>query len=74
MTLVVCMRLLFWMELIDVPHARVLGRSAVDHRAETVFDRPDDFRIDRSANPHLAFGIGRTTVRVPNSPASPTAP
>ena len=25
---------------------------------ETVFDDPDEFRIDRDPNPHLGFGIG----------------
>lgn len=28
------------------------------NRDEAVFDAPDRFRIDRSPNPHLAFGIG----------------
>jgi cholest-4-en-3-one 26-monooxygenase len=28
------------------------------NRDEDVFDDPDDFRIDRDPNPHLAFGIG----------------
>ncbi|MBK7951228.1 MAG: cytochrome P450 [Deltaproteobacteria bacterium] len=28
------------------------------NRDEAVFDAPDQFRIDRSPNPHLAFGIG----------------
>ncbi len=28
------------------------------NRDEAVFDQPDQFRIDRSPNPHLAFGIG----------------
>jgi cholest-4-en-3-one 26-monooxygenase len=28
------------------------------NRDEAVFDAPDDFRIDRDPNPHLAFGIG----------------
>jgi cholest-4-en-3-one 26-monooxygenase len=28
------------------------------NRDEDVFDAPDDFRIDRDPNPHLAFGIG----------------
>ncbi len=28
------------------------------NRDETVFEDPDEFRIDRSPNPHLAFGIG----------------
>jgi len=28
------------------------------NRDEAVFDAPDAFRIDRSPNPHLAFGIG----------------
>ena len=27
-------------------------------RDESVFEDPDTFRIDRSPNPHLAFGIG----------------
>jgi cytochrome P450 len=28
------------------------------NRDETVFDRPDEIRLDRSPNPHLAFGSG----------------
>ena len=28
------------------------------NRDESVFDEPDVLRIDRSPNPHLAFGIG----------------
>ncbi len=28
------------------------------NRDESVFDRPDELRIDRTPNPHLAFGIG----------------
>jgi cytochrome P450 family 142 subfamily A polypeptide 1 len=28
------------------------------NRDESVFDAPDEFRIDRSPNPHLAFGAG----------------
>jgi cytochrome P450 len=34
----------------------ILYQSA--NRDETVFDDPDEFRIDRSPNPHLGFGIG----------------
>jgi cytochrome P450 len=28
------------------------------NRDDRVFERPDEFRIDRDPNPHLAFGIG----------------
>ena len=28
------------------------------NRDERVFDRPDELILDRSPNPHLAFGIG----------------
>ena len=28
------------------------------NRDEDVFDAPDELRVDRSPNPHLAFGIG----------------
>jgi cytochrome P450 len=28
------------------------------NRDEAVFDHPDEFRVDRSPNPHLAFGYG----------------
>jgi cytochrome P450 len=28
------------------------------NRDERVFDAPDELRVDRSPNPHLAFGIG----------------
>jgi cytochrome P450 len=28
------------------------------NRDETVFEAPDEFRVERSPNPHLAFGIG----------------
>jgi len=34
----------------------ILYQSA--NRDETVFDGPDEFRIDRDPNPHLGFGIG----------------
>lgn len=36
--------------------ALILYQSA--NRDERVFDAPDEFRIDRSPNPHLGFGIG----------------
>ena len=28
------------------------------NRDETVFDEPDEFRVDRDPNPHLGFGVG----------------
>jgi cholest-4-en-3-one 26-monooxygenase len=28
------------------------------NRDETVFDDPDDFRVDRDPNPHVGFGVG----------------
>jgi cytochrome P450 len=28
------------------------------NRDEDVFDAPDELRVDRNPNPHLAFGIG----------------
>jgi cholest-4-en-3-one 26-monooxygenase len=28
------------------------------NRDETVFDAPDDFRVDRDPNPHVGFGVG----------------
>ena len=28
------------------------------NRDPAVFERPDDFVVDRSPNPHLAFGVG----------------
>jgi cytochrome P450 len=28
------------------------------NRDEEVFDAPDEFRVDRDPNPHLAFGVG----------------
>ncbi|SDE87469.1 Cytochrome P450 [Blastococcus fimeti] len=31
------------------------------NRDETVFDDPDAFRVDRSPNPHIAYGVGRHT-------------
>lgn len=34
----------------------ILYQSA--NRDESVFDAPDEFRIDRNPNPHLGFGIG----------------
>jgi cytochrome P450 family 142 subfamily A polypeptide 1 len=40
------------------PGDRVLLLYQSANRDETVFERPDEFRIDRSPNPHLAFGIG----------------
>jgi cytochrome P450 len=37
---------------------RVLLLYQSANRDETVFEAPDEFRIDRSPNPHLAFGAG----------------
>jgi cytochrome P450 family 142 subfamily A polypeptide 1 len=37
---------------------RVLLLYQSANRDEAVFDAPDEFRIDRDPNPHLAFGIG----------------
>jgi cytochrome P450 family 142 subfamily A polypeptide 1 len=37
---------------------RVLMLYQSANRDEAVFDDPDEFRIDRSPNPHLGFGIG----------------
>jgi cytochrome P450 family 142 subfamily A polypeptide 1 len=34
----------------------ILYQSA--NRDESVFDAPDEFRVDRTPNPHLGFGIG----------------
>lgn len=36
----------------------VLPMIASANRDETVFDSPDEFRIERDPNPHLAFGFG----------------
>lgn len=36
----------------------VLPLMASANRDERVFDAPDDFRIDRNPNPHLALGFG----------------
>ena len=41
-----------------VPGDRILMLYQSANRDETVFDDPDTFRIDRSPNPHLGFGIG----------------
>ncbi len=38
--------------------ARVLALVAAANRDPEVFDRPDDLVLDRSPNPHLAFGAG----------------
>ena len=35
---------------------QILWNSA--NRDERVFDRPDDVHLDRSPNPHIAFGVG----------------
>jgi cholest-4-en-3-one 26-monooxygenase len=40
------------------PGDRVLLLYQSANRDEAVFEQPDEFRIDRSPNPHLAFGIG----------------
>ena len=40
------------------PGDRILMLYQSANRDETVFDDPDEFRIDRSPNPHLGFGIG----------------
>ena len=37
---------------------RILMLYQSANRDETVFDRPDELILDRSPNPHLAFGIG----------------
>ena len=37
---------------------RVLMLYQSANRDEDVFDDPDEFRVDRDPNPHLAFGIG----------------
>ena len=37
---------------------RVLLLYQSANRDESVFDDPDGFRVDRSPNPHVAFGIG----------------
>jgi cytochrome P450 len=37
---------------------RVLLLDQSANRDEDVFDAPDDFRVDRDPNPHLAFGVG----------------
>lgn len=36
----------------------VIPLLASANRDETVFDHPEEFQIDRSPNPHLAFGFG----------------
>ena len=41
-----------------LPGDRVFLLYQSANRDEDVFDDPDDFRIDRDPNPHLAFGIG----------------
>ena len=41
-----------------VPGDRILMLYQSANRDESVFDDPDTFRIDRSPNPHLGFGIG----------------
>ncbi len=40
------------------PGDRLLLLYQSANRDETVFDQPDELRIDRDPNPHLAFGIG----------------
>lgn len=40
------------------PGDRILMLYQSANRDETVFEDPDVFRIDRSPNPHLGFGIG----------------
>ena len=37
---------------------RLVMFYASANRDEAVFDAPNEFRVDRSPNPHLAFGIG----------------
>ena len=41
-----------------VPGDRILMLYQSANRDEAVFDDPDTFRVDRSPNPHLGFGIG----------------
>ncbi|MDZ7674030.1 MAG: cytochrome P450 [Acidimicrobiales bacterium] len=40
------------------PGDRILMLYQSANRDDTVFDDPDTFRIDRSPNPHLGFGVG----------------
>jgi cytochrome P450 len=40
------------------PGDRILMLYQSANRDDAVFDDPDTFRIDRSPNPHLGFGIG----------------
>ncbi|WP_157963565.1 cytochrome P450 [Actinocorallia populi] len=40
------------------PGDRVLLLYQSANRDEEAFDKPDEFRIDRSPNPHVGFGIG----------------
>lgn len=38
--------------------SRVLLSTGAANRDPSVFDRPDEFRLDRGTNPHIAFGFG----------------
>lgn len=40
------------------PGDRILMLYQSANRDDTVFDQPDEFRVDRNPNPHLGFGIG----------------
>ena len=44
---------------VTIPEGQiVIPMMASANRDERVFDRPDEFVIDRAPNPHLAFGFG----------------
>ena len=37
---------------------KIAALLGVANRDPAVFDEPDEFRVDRDPNPHLAFGVG----------------
>jgi cytochrome P450 len=45
-------------EVVVEPGRRIAALLGAANRDPAVFDEPDELRVDRSPNPHLAFGVG----------------
>lgn len=45
-------------DVVVEPGQKIAALLGAANRDPAVFDRPDDFDVDRDPNPHLAFGVG----------------